>query len=165
MPRRSQASRYGVSIRSKGQVRSWICLTIRAGLPATTAPAGTSRVTTDPAPTRANVPITTPGRRVAFAPIFAPGSMVGPLRHCCTAGHCGCGALVRTARGPTQLLRMRCENSGMKACEWTRAPSSMVTWCSITVWLPMLTRSPMVLVSRRSAPWPHWKPLPMVFPA
>ena len=46
-----------------------------------------------------------------------------------------------------------------------RAPSSMVTWCSITVWLPMLTLSPMVLVSRRSTPWPHWKPLPMVLPA
>src|SRR6185312_14030020 len=44
----------------------------RAGLPATTAPAGTSLVTTLPAPTTARSPIVTPQRIVADVPIDAP---------------------------------------------------------------------------------------------
>src|SRR5262245_4633826 len=50
-------------------------LITRAGLPTTTAPAGTSRVITDPAPTKANAPMRIPGKTVVFAPIFAPFSM------------------------------------------------------------------------------------------
>src|SRR5579885_2606079 len=42
---------------------------IRAGLPATVAPGGTSRVTTPPAPTIASSPIVTPGRMIAPPPI------------------------------------------------------------------------------------------------
>src|ERR687885_468181 len=45
---------------------------MRAGLPATTAPAGTSRVTTEPAPTIARSPISTPQRMVALLPMEAP---------------------------------------------------------------------------------------------
>src|SRR5215510_4766172 len=44
----------------------------RAGFPATTAPAGTSLVTTLPAPTVAPSPISTPQRMVALEPIDAP---------------------------------------------------------------------------------------------
>jgi hypothetical protein len=44
----------------------------RAGTPATTACAGTSRVTTAPAATKAYAPIVTPQMIVAFAPIVAP---------------------------------------------------------------------------------------------
>src|SRR5213076_50694 len=44
----------------------------RAGLPATTAKAGTSRVTTAPAPTSARGEIVTPARIVALLPIAAP---------------------------------------------------------------------------------------------
>ncbi|GIU88060.1 MAG: hypothetical protein KatS3mg009_2575 [Acidimicrobiia bacterium] len=47
---------------------------IRAGLPTTLAWAGTSAVTTAPAPTIAPVPMRTPGRSVALAPIDAPSS-------------------------------------------------------------------------------------------
>ena len=50
----------------------------RAGLPTTTAPAGTSRTTTAPAPTSAFSPTTTPGRSVALAPILAPLRITGP---------------------------------------------------------------------------------------
>src|SRR5690348_2671653 len=46
--------------------------TRRAGTPATTAQAGTSRVTTDPAPTMAPSPIVIPDTIVAFDPIEAP---------------------------------------------------------------------------------------------
>ena len=47
---------------------------MRAGFPTTIALGGTSRVTTAPAPTIAAVPIVTPGRIVAFAPIDAPSA-------------------------------------------------------------------------------------------
>ena len=47
-------------------------LIIRAGLPATTAPAGTLLVTTAPAPTTARSPISTPQRMVALLPMEAP---------------------------------------------------------------------------------------------
>ena len=43
-------------------------LRIRAGLPATVAPSGTSFVTTDPAPTTAPRPIVRPGSTTAPAP-------------------------------------------------------------------------------------------------
>jgi hypothetical protein len=42
---------------------------MRAGLPATAAPSGTSRVTTLPAPTMALSPMRTPGRMIAPPPI------------------------------------------------------------------------------------------------
>src|SRR5579863_2238414 len=47
----------------------------RAGTPATTAKAGTSRVTTAPAPTIAPRPIVTPGRTTAPVPMSDPDSM------------------------------------------------------------------------------------------
>ena len=43
-----------------------------AGLPNTTVLAGTSFVTTDPAPTNAPSPMVNPGRIVAFEPMLAP---------------------------------------------------------------------------------------------
>ena len=46
--------------------------TMRAGTPATTAPGGTSLVTTAPAATRARSPIVTPEMIVALEPIDAP---------------------------------------------------------------------------------------------
>src|ERR671930_368303 len=51
---------------------------IRAGLPTTTAPGGTSCVTTAPAPTSASAPTTTPGSTVAFAPSRARAPIRGP---------------------------------------------------------------------------------------
>src|SRR5690606_29557274 len=48
---------------------------MRAGLPTTTAYAGTSRVTTAPAPTCAPLPMVTPGRTIAPTPTSASSSM------------------------------------------------------------------------------------------
>jgi hypothetical protein len=48
---------------------------MRPGFPATVAPAGTSRVTTLPAPTTASSPIVTLGRMIAPPPIQALGRM------------------------------------------------------------------------------------------
>jgi hypothetical protein len=47
----------------------------RAGTPATTAPAGTSAVTTAPAPTTASAPTVTPPRTTAPDPRLAPSSI------------------------------------------------------------------------------------------
>ena len=53
----------------------------RAGLPATTVSAGTSRVTTLPAPIRARRPMVTNGKMVTPAPTCAPSRIVGPRMH------------------------------------------------------------------------------------
>ena len=50
----------------------------RAGFPTTSARAGTSFVTTAPAPTNASSPISTPGHRIAPPPTRAPRRIVGP---------------------------------------------------------------------------------------
>src|SRR5439155_18784193 len=52
--------------------------TIRAGLPTTTAPGGTSLTTTAPAPTRAPAPMRNPGSTVTLAPTMAADSIFGP---------------------------------------------------------------------------------------
>src|SRR5881409_1324493 len=72
----------------------------RAGLPATMASGGTSRVTTAPAPTIARSPITMPGRMVVLAPMEAPR-----FTNVCTnvGGYCllrGNASLVKVALGP-----------------------------------------------------------------
>ena len=74
----------------------------RAGLPATTAPAATSRTTTAPAPTSAFSPTTTPGRIVAFAPILAACRITGPASWSFTPGDRGYLAFVNTTLGPIQ---------------------------------------------------------------
>src|SRR5215469_12857266 len=52
---------------------------ILAGAPSTTLRAGTSRVTIDPAATRASSPKVSPGRTVTLAPMRAPRFIVTPL--------------------------------------------------------------------------------------
>ena len=54
---------------------------MRAGLPATIAPAGTSFVTTEPAPTNALAPIVTPGSSTLPPPTRAARRMRGALAH------------------------------------------------------------------------------------
>src|SRR5689334_10293367 len=51
----------------------------RAGEPKTILRAGTSRVTTEPAATRASSPSVSPGSTVTLAPMRAPRFMVTPL--------------------------------------------------------------------------------------
>src|ERR1022692_3366991 len=50
--------------------------TIRAGLPTTTAPGGTSLETTAPAPMMLPEPTVTPGRMIARAPIHTSSAMI-----------------------------------------------------------------------------------------
>src|SRR5262249_58666888 len=79
----------------------------RAGTPAAIAPAGTSRVTTAPAPTCAPRPTVTPGRIVAPTPTSQPSSrtigakwsgpsMIGAAR----SGGSSCAEVSRRAAGP-----------------------------------------------------------------
>ncbi len=64
-PRCTAASRRAARRSRAGTSRSATGLTTVAGLPATTMPGGTSWTTTEPAPTSASSPISTPGRIVA----------------------------------------------------------------------------------------------------
>src|SRR6266702_1542470 len=78
------------------------CRITRAGLPATTAPAGTSLVTTLPAPIVAPSPIVTPQRIVALEPIEARRfTSVGV--HCQSASVCSAPDAV-VARGKRSLM-------------------------------------------------------------
>ncbi len=67
--RSAAAGIHGFSSGPEISLSSQTHLTNRAGLPTTTAPAGTSLVTTLPAPTTAPSPMVTPGRTVQLAPI------------------------------------------------------------------------------------------------
>src|SRR5690348_10985051 len=75
---------------------------MRAGLPTTTACGGTERVTTAPAPTIAPVPISMPGRIVAFAPIEAPSWTIVRGYSSSHWRLRGIGSLVKVAFGPTK---------------------------------------------------------------
>ncbi len=75
----------------------------RAGLPATTAPGGTSRVTTAPAPTIARAPISMPHRMTAPLPIEAPCRTTVPsIRQSFSV--CGAPSAV-VARGARSLMK------------------------------------------------------------
>jgi hypothetical protein len=80
-----------------------IFLTIFAGLPITTTPAGTSFVITEPAPTIAFSPIVMPGKIVAFAPIVAPNLMT-VCNSCYGAFVRGNKSLLNVALGPIKTL-------------------------------------------------------------
>src|SRR5262245_6625958 len=99
----------------------------RAGLPTTTAPGGTSSTTTEPAPTRAFSPTTTPGRSVEFAPILAPLLITGPTSWSLTPGDSGYFAFVNTTFGPIQQPSSSTEYSGMNTCVWIRTLSAIST--------------------------------------
>ena len=77
---------------------------ITAGFPTTIAFAGTSLVTTAPAPTNAFSPILRPGNIVAFAPIIAPFSTIVFGN---AAGYCferGFLSFVKATHGPIKTL-------------------------------------------------------------
>src|ERR1700722_4409553 len=107
------------------------------------ARAGTSRVTTAPAPIIASEPIVRPGRIVAFAPIEAPRLTKVRVYD---AGFCllrGNGSLVNVALGPTKTSSSRVTPS--QSCTphltVTRSPTSAPP--SIKVWSQMLQSAPM----------------------
>src|SRR5678816_2842700 len=112
----AQVNKWDSHIHLKPQV--WFrCRKTRAGLPATTAPAGTSFVTTLPAPTVAASPMVTPQRIVAPEPIEAPRlTVVGT--HFQSASVC---------RAPVTLVA-RGKRSLMNVTLWpTKTSSSKVT--------------------------------------
>src|SRR2546422_77878 len=102
------------------QLYAGICemyLMTHAGLPATTAPGGTSTVTTAPAPTNASVPIRTPGKIVVFAPILARFSIYTPTNSSLVVGVAGYLAFVTTTLGSSQQSSSKTDNSGTKTFE------------------------------------------------
>ena len=104
----------------------------RAGLPATTAQAGTSLVTTEPAPITAWEPTVTPSTITTFEPIQTSSPMVMPR------SVSGCRWTGRS--GSIAWLKPRIE-----VCAPTRTPSPMVT-------APRTTAKAFTLQS-----WPAWK--------
>ena len=68
----------------------------RAGFPATSIPAGTSVVTTLPAPISAFSPMVMSGSSVTLTPMRAPRRMVGPCMHLVQIG---CGSLATVTPG------------------------------------------------------------------
>ena len=78
---------------------------IRAGFPNTSAWAGTSLVTTEPAPTRAYAPIVIPATMVEFAPMEAPSqTLVFETRSSLQMRERGYRSLVKHTCGPMNTL-------------------------------------------------------------
>src|SRR6185436_1896601 len=104
----------------------------RAGTPATMAPAGTSLVTTAPAPTSAPAPMVTPPMMVALLPMEAPSStFVSTI--CQSASVC---------RPPASLVA-RGKRSLMNMTPWPmNTASPMVTPAHTKVWLEILQWRP-----------------------
>ena len=108
-------------------------LSTRAGLPATTAPSGTSLVTTAPAPTVALAPMVTPHRMVAPEPTDAPRLTVVEM-HFQSASDCRLpSALV--ARGKRSLMKVT--PCPIKTSSSTVTPSQMNVWVEILQRLPI----------------------------
>ena len=83
---------------------------IAAGLPATTALSGTSRVTTEPAPTSAFSPTVIPGHKTLPPPIRAARNIRGRIRfkfQCCAAVT---DPLVVDGQNPRSAENLRLDN-------------------------------------------------------
>ena len=115
----------------------------RAGLPATMACGGTSRVTTAPAPTTAWRPTRTGATSVALAPTVAPSSTV--VRSQCGArGNAARGwrTLVNCAPGPTNTSWPSSTPSQTLVWLWMRVPGPMTAPPATKQNAPMTTSSP-----------------------
>ena len=105
----------------------------RAGIPATTSPAPTSRVTTAPAPTSAPSPMRTPPRTTAPEPSEAPRSTTRRRAAPSRPAVCSSPSSV-VARGRLSL---------MKRTPWpTKTSSSISTPAQMKAWLWILQRAP-----------------------
>lgn len=103
-----------------------------AGLPTTTSPGATSRVTTAPAPTIAPAPTVTPPRITLPDPSDAPRPIT--VRMSCQSASV-CSLPSAAARGRLSLMNMT---------PWpTNASSSITTPSQMNVWLCTLQRAPM----------------------
>ena len=121
-----------------------------AGLPTTTAFAGTFLVTTAPAPTIARLPMVRPGRMVALAPMDAPWRTT-VLRN--ASGYSrlrGKRSLVKVALGPTKTS----SSSSTPSQSWT--PHFTVTRSPTTALPSTNTPSQMLQFSPIFAPGRMW---------
>src|SRR5438105_1652142 len=133
----------------------------RAGFPATSACAGTSRVTTAPAPTNAYSPMVTPQTMVALAPMVAPRRTIvspnssrfflNPTR--------GRSTLVKTALGPTNTSSSRRTPSQMRTAFLMVTRLPITAPVSTKAWSPTLQRLPM------RAPFMTWANAQMRVPS
>src|SRR5258708_3268467 len=133
----------------------------RVGLPATTAPAGTSLVTTLPAPTVAPSPIVIPQRMVAPEPIDAPRlTVVGTQAQSASVWSApaalvafGNRSLINITPCPMKTSSSRVTPSQRK--EWLeilqRFPTRAPFWISTNV--PILTSSPISQPYRLVKAW------------
>src|SRR5579859_5289997 len=115
----------------------------RAGLPATMACGGTSRVTTAPAPTSAKRPTRTGATRVALAPTVAPSSTV--VRSQCGArGYPARGwrTLVNCAPGPTNTSAPSTTPAHTLVWLWMRVPAPTTAPAATKQNAPTTTSSP-----------------------
>ena len=101
--------------------------TTRAGLPTTVAPAGTSRVTTAPAPTMAPLPMRTPHKIVAPEPIAASSSIQVSVS-VQSPGALGVPSGLQ-ARGWRSLTNVTPWPTNTRSAMWT--PEQMNVWVEI----------------------------------
>src|SRR5206468_7904292 len=127
----------------------------RAGHPATIVLAGTSRVTTLPAPIRAPSPIVTFARIVAPEPMEAPClTSVGSTRQSLSVCSPPCGLV---ARGYESLMNIT--PWPMNTLSSMVTPSQMNVWLEILQFLPTLaffwisTKAPILVSSPTSQPY------------
>src|SRR5271157_4809199 len=130
-------------------------LSLLAGFPATMVFAGTSFVTTLPAPTMAFSPMVTPHRIVAFDPMDAPFlTYVGTTLQSCSV--CRLPPLV-AERGYLSLVNMTPWPTNAKSSITT--PSQIKLWLCILQWLPTIaffwisTQAPILVLSPTVQPY------------
>src|SRR5713101_7100514 len=121
---------------------------ICAGLPATMAFAGTSAVTTAPAPIMAPGPIVRPQRIVALAPIDAPCRTTVCANAAGRWWLCGNGSFVNVAFGPTNTSSSRRTPSHNWTPDFTVTRFPTTTSFSTKTWSQMLQSSPMTAFGR-----------------
>src|SRR5918995_3408278 len=139
--------------------------TTRAGTPMTSAPGGTSVVTTAPAATNASSPTSTPGNRTAPAPMRQPRRRVAPRSSMPSGRRPAVGSLVRSAPGAMKTSSSTTERAVTYApvCMRTRAPTR--TSQSTDTPRPTTDSSPISARSRTCAWSPTTQLAPMLAPA
>src|SRR5690606_41077978 len=106
--RREQAGQVASGTSGRRSPQSHIQPMRRAGTPTITARAGTSPVTTAPAPTKAYSPMVAPQTMVAFAPMLAPRrTRVGRYSFLRATSERGFTTLVNTHEGPQKTWSSR----------------------------------------------------------
>ena len=120
-----------------------------AGFPTTRAWGGTVRVTTLPAPTIANSPISIPHRIVALAPIVAPCRIsVGANSDCRLILARGFRTFVNTQDGPRNTSDSKVTPEKMETLFWILQPGPISTSGPTTTFCPSEEPAPIRAPSR-----------------